>query len=332
MTEDLITLTPKGLYCAAGDFYIDPWEPVDLAMITHAHGDHAHSGSTLYHSSEQSRPIISHRLGAETKIQTHRYGESFSINDAKVSFHSAGHILGSAQVRVEVDGKVWVVSGDYKRDPDPTCNAFEVVPCDAFITEATFALPIYKWQAPTIWAREIFNWWQENRRDGRASLLYCYGLGKSQRILSELLNFTTDRVYLHGAVDSITKIYRDAGIPMLATELLTQDVSKKELSESLVIAPPSANHPSWLKRLGPYESGFASGWMRVRGAKRRRGYDRGFVVSDHADWRSLIRTVKETGAKRVLATHGETEAIVRYLNDQGIAAETLRAKYGDGED
>lgn len=329
--NNIVRLTPQGLYCAAGDFYIDPWRPVPNAFITHAHGDHAHVGNGTYHAHVDSIPILQHRLGPSIQTTAHAYGVPVNIGNASVSLHPAGHILGSSQIRIEVDGCVWVVSGDYKRDPDPTCQPFEVVTCDTFITEATFALPIYRWQDAAIWSKDIFDWWQANKAAGKTSLLFCYALGKAQRVLAELAKFTDELVYTHGAVENLTQIYRQHGIKMLPTKQLNDDVTKQDIKGSFVIAPPSANQPAWLKRLGDYDAAFASGWMRVRGAKRRRGYDRGFVVSDHADWPSLINTIKATNAKRVLATHGETESIVRYLCEQGINAETLRTSFGAEE-
>lgn len=328
--DDLITLTSRGLYCKPGGFYIDPWQPADTAVITHAHGDHLRWGSARYLCSEQGSRVTRHRLSAEAIVDTVAYGEPRMLGEAKVSFHPAGHVLGSSQIRVEHEGRVWVVSGDYKRDPDPTCAPFEVVPCDVFISEATFALPVYRWKATELIAQEIHDWWQGNKRAGVASILHAYALGKAQRVLAELTRLTDEPVYLHGAVASLVEAYRQSGVHMLPTLAATVK-TKAEYAGALILAPPSAAGSTWTRRFGESSSGFCSGWMRVRGDRRRRGYDRGFVLSDHADWPSLLRTIHETGARRVLLTHGYTDALCRYLCEQGLAAESLRTEYGAEE-
>ncbi|MEO1171207.1 MAG: ligase-associated DNA damage response exonuclease [Myxococcota bacterium] len=329
MTDPVLRVTAEGLYCARGDFYVDPWKGVDRAVITHGHADHARWGSKHYIATEGSAPILHQRLRG-LELRTHRYNQVFELGDARVSFHPAGHVLGSAQVRVEVDGEVWVVSGDYKRAADPTCTAFEVVECDTFITEATFALPVYQWQPGETVAREILSWWDGNARRGRASVLLCYALGKAQRVLGELARLTDRSVFVHGAIASIVDLYREAGIPMLPTEKVQE---KRSFAGELILAPPSAAGSTWLRRFGDYELGFASGWMRLRGSRRRRGYDRGFVLSDHADWPALVETVRATGAQRVLATHGYTDAIVRFLRESGIDANALETAYeGESDD
>jgi len=330
MQDDLIVSTPRGLYCSAGDFYIDPWQPVPRAVITHAHGDHLRAGSAHYVVAEPGSGVAVHRLPAGATLQALAYGEALSLGDTCVSLHPAGHILGSAQVRVERGGEVWVVSGDYKRDPDPTCEPFQVVRCDVFISEATFALPAYRWTATPIVAQEIFEWWRTNRERGVASVLFAYALGKAQRVLAELSRFTDETVFVHGAVAGLVDVYRARGIVMLPT--LPATVSGAgNYAGSLVLAPPSAAGSPWMRRFGEHRTGFCSGWMRVRGDRRRRGYDRGFVLSDHADWPSLLRTVRETGARRILLTHGHTEAMCRYLQEQGVDAAPLRTPYGAEE-
>jgi putative mRNA 3-end processing factor len=330
----LITVTSSGLHCAAGDFYIDPWRPVARAVITHAHSDHARSGSALYYAATGSKEILLKRLGAETNIQPLEYGEKLSIGRTGVSLHPAGHVLGSAQVRIQTDDTVWVVSGDYKRTPDPTCAPFEVQRCDTFITEATFALPAYAWNPTSLVVADIYDWWQQNRRQGLASVLCCYALGKAQRVLAELLAFTNESVYLHGTVVPLVDIYRAAGIAMVPTQAIEVDVprgKKKDYAGALIIAPPSASGSPWMKRFGASAVGFCSGWMRVRGARRRGGYDRGFVLSDHVDWPGLIDTAHATGAKRILATHGYSDALVRFLREQGTDAAALSTQYGEEE-
>ncbi|MDC7806272.1 ligase-associated DNA damage response exonuclease [Luteimonas sp BLCC-B24] len=327
---DLIQLRPEGLYCPAGDFHIDPWRPVPRAVITHGHGDHARIGMGAYHTTRIGLPILEWRLG-EQIYMAHEYGVPFRMGDATVSLHPAGHVLGSAQVRVEVDGEVWVASGDYKRQHDPTCAPFEVVRCDTFITEATFGLPVYRWPETSEVAREIVAWRDHCAERGEAAILYCYALGKAQRVLAELAAHTDAPVLLHGAVANGVDVYRRAGVPMIETVPVADTDKAAEFAGKLVLAPPSAAGSAWIRRFRRAQQGFASGWMRLRGNRRRRNYDRGFVVSDHADWPDLMRTVRETGASRVIATHGNTDAIIRALNEDGIAAEAFRTDFGGEE-
>lgn len=331
MSHDLVVLRREGLYCPRGDFYIDPWKPVERAVITHGHGDHARIGSARYFAAMRSLPILHWRLG-EQQYQAHEYGEVFGIGAARVSFHSAGHVLGSAQVRIEVDGQVWVASGDYKRQHDPTCDPFEVVECDTFITEATFGLPVYRWPDTADVAREIVEWRDHCADRGEAAVLFCYALGKAQRILAELAAWTDRPAYVHGAIATGVQVYRGAGVPMLATLPVAETAKGAEFAGELVLAPPSAAGSTWMRRFRRAQTGFASGWMRVRGNRRRRNYDRGFVISDHADWPDLMRTIRETGARRVIATHGNTDAIIRALREGGIAAEAFATDFGgEGE-
>lgn len=327
---NLVVLRPEGLYCPAGDFHIDPWRPVPRAVITHGHGDHARPGMGEYHAAAPGLPILHWRLG-EQRYHAHAYGEPFTLGDARVSLHPAGHVLGSAQVRIEAGGEVWVASGDYKRQHDPTCAPFEVVSCDVFITEATFGLPIYRWPDTSDVARAIVEWRDECATRGETAILYCYALGKAQRLLAELAAHTGRPAFLHGAIDTGTAVYRNAGIPMLATRRISDEPRGSDFQGELVLAPPSAAGSAWIRRFRKAQQGFASGWMRIRGNRRRRNYDRGFVVSDHADWPALLRTVRETGARRVIATHGATDALVRALNESGIDTGVFRTDYG-GED
>lgn len=327
---DLIVLRPEGMYCPAGDFYIDPWRPVDTAVITHGHGDHARTGMARYHTASACMPVLRWRLG-EQEFHSHAYGESFQLGRARVSLHSAGHVLGSAQVRIEVDGEVWVASGDYKRQADPTCPPFEVVPCDVFITEATFALPVYRWPDTHDEVGRIVEWRRACAARGRAAVLYAYALGKAQRILAELARFDEPPVFLHGAVDAGVQVYRQAGIELIATEPVGEQPKGKDYAGRLVIAPPSAAGSTWTRRFRDAEHGFASGWMRLRGNRRRRNYDRGFVVSDHADWPALLDTIEQTGAKRIIATHGSTDALIRFLRERGCDAQAFSTDFGAEE-
>ncbi len=323
--KDIVNTTPRGLYCPAGDFYVDPREPVTKAVVTHAHSDHAREGMGHYFAAAPSLGILNRRVG-EGAITAVPFGKKIQLGDAKVSFHPAGHILGSAQIRIEAEGQVWVVSGDYKRSADPSCEPFEVVECDTFITEATFGLPIYRWQSGPKTAREILEWWDGNVVRKKPSVLFCYSLGKAQRMLAELSDLTYRRVFTHGAVENLTEVYREAGIRMLPTERVTED-KKQNFDGELILAPPSAYGSAWMRRFPGSETGFASGWMTIRGNRRRRGYDRGFALSDHADWPELLQTISQSKAKRVLVTHGYIETVVRYLREQGLDAESLETTY-----
>jgi putative mRNA 3-end processing factor len=326
----MITSTSSGLFCEPGNFYIDPWAPVDRAVVTHAHSDHARPGSASYLCAAPGETVLRRRL-PDARIETLRYGEPVTIGDARVSFHPAGHILGSAQIRVEHRGEISVVSGDYKRQADPTCVPFEPVPCHTFITESTFALPIYTWDPPAAVIDEILAWWRANRADARPSVLFCYVLGKAQRILAELCDKADGPIHLHGAMAAMTDTYREAGVAMAPAERITDDLRGTALARSLVLAPLSARGTPWMKRLPRASLGFASGLMRVRGVRRQRGFDRGIVLSDHADWGALLATVAETGASRVLVTHGWSEALARFLaEDRGLETGIIRTAF-EGE-
>ena len=334
MKKPLVQLRPEGLFCPAADAYIDPWRPVARALITHAHAAHARPGSRIYHAAQPGPGVLRKRLGSGSDIRAHAYRQPFSLKRAEISFHPAGHVLGSAQIGIEADGQVWVVSGDYKRDADPTCEAFEVVECDVFITEATFALPVFHWRPACEVAAGIHAWWQQNRQQQRASVLFAYAFGKAQRVLAELMAYTDEAVIVHGAVETLTGMYRDAGIPLLDTETVDgrRKGKPKDFAGRLVIAPPGANGTAWMRRFGACATGFCSGWMQIRGRQRWRGYDRGFVLSDHADWPGLTATIKATGAGKVLATHGNTGALVRYLNErENLDAASLETQYGGEE-
>jgi putative mRNA 3-end processing factor len=318
------------LFCEAGNFHIDPWEPVARALITHAHSDHARPGSASYLCAAPGGQVLRRRI-PDARIETLPYGESITIGGARVSFHPAGHILGTAQIRVEHRGEVWVVSGDYKRQADPTCAPFEPVACHTFITEATFALPIYTWDPPSAVVDEIVAWWRANREEARPSVLFCYALGKAQRILAELNGRADEPIHLHGAMVAMTDAYREAGVAMAPAERITEGMRGKALARSLVLAPLSARGTPWMKRLPQASLAFASGLMRVRGVRRQRAFDRGFVLSDHADWSALLGTIAETGASRVLVTHGWSEALARFLAEaRGLETGTIRTAF-EGE-
>jgi putative mRNA 3-end processing factor len=325
--------TAAGLFCAAGGFHVDPWGAVDRALITHAHGDHARPGSAAYLCAEPCGPLLRRRFGEEVPVETLPYGERTRIGDVTVSFHPAGHVLGSAQIRIEGRDGVWVVSGDYKRAADPTCAPFEPLACDTFITESTFGLPIYRWDPVATVIDDIMGWWARNGAEGRTSILFCYTLGKAQRLLAELARVTDRPVLVHGMMMGMIDTYRDAGVPMLPVRVLTERPRGTSFAGELVLAPLSARGTPWMRRLGDLSDGFASGLMRVRGVRRQRAFDRGFVLSDHADWPALLDTIRETGASRVLATHGHAEPLARHLRESGLDAGVIRTAWeGELED
>ena len=322
--------TPAGLYCADGDFHIDPWQPVARAVITHAHGDHARFGSAAYLCADDCAPLLARRFGTDAVVESVAYGTQVTLGRVRVSFHPAGHILGSAQIRLDGPDGVWVVSGDYKRASDPTCTPFEVVPCDTFVTESTFGLPIYRWDPSAAVIAEILEWWTDNSRKSMASLLFCYTIGKAQRLLAELARVTDRSVNVHGMMSATIDAYRSVGVSMLPTVPLIDKPRGTSFAGELILAPLSARGTPWMRRLGDYSDAFASGLMRVRGVRRQRAYDRGFVISDHADWPAILQTIVETGAHRVFTTHGHTEPLSRFLADQGYETGTLRTAW-EGE-
>lgn len=329
----LLRITDRGLWCEAGDFYIDPWLPVERAVITHAHGDHARWGSERYLACREGERVLRTRLGPDARIRTVPYGEPVEVDGVRVSFHPAGHILGSAQVRVEHHGEVWVVSGDYKTEPDPTCTAFEAVRCHTFVTESTFGLPIYRWRPQDEAFDEIAEWWRGNADAGRASVLFGYALGKAQRLLAGLLERQVGPIYTHGAVERLNVDYRESGIALPPTAYAGGFGRGHDWSGSLIVAPPSAAGSTWIRRFGSVSTAFASGWMRIRGTRRRRALDRGFVVSDHVDWPALLGAIAATGAERVWVTHGYREPVVRWLTEHGIEARAIASRWeGESEE
>jgi putative mRNA 3-end processing factor len=330
MASRLIQTTDKGLYCAAGDFYIDPWRAVDRALITHAHSDHARWGSTDYLCAQPGEGVLRHRIGKDTSIESLQYGESRKINDVTVSFHPAGHILGSAQIRVERNGEVWVVSGDYKLDPDPTCALWEPVKCNTFITESTFGLPIYRWQEGSELMADINGWWAKNKAEGKASLLLAYALGKAQRLMMGL-DTSIGPIFTHGAVEALNGVYRESGVKLPHSARLSSNPKGTKYAGAMVIAPPSAYGTPWQRQLNPVSGAFASGWMMVRGIRRRRSLDKGFPVSDHCDWPSLLTAVRLTEAENILVTHGSSAILVRHLRELGLNADTLSTQF-EGEE
>ncbi len=328
---DLIVPRPQGLWCEAGRFFIDPWRPVERALITHAHGDHARVGSNRYLAAREGEHVLRARLG-DIALETLAWGESIDVDGVRVSFHPAGHVLGAAQIRLEHDGETWVVSGDYRLEADRSCTAFAPLRCDVFVTESTFALPIYRWKPQREVMDEMLRWWSENAEASRASVLFCYALGKAQRILAGLADAAGASlpgvIVCHGAVEAMNRAYRASGIALPDT-LVVDAVDRASLRRALVLAPPSAARSPWLRRFGAAGDAFASGWMQVRGTRRRRAIDRGFVLSDHADWPGLNAAIDATGAARVVATHGYADVLVRWLRERGLEAGRFATEYGD---
>ncbi len=324
----MLRVTESGLYCDAGDFFVDPWRPVQRAVVTHAHSDHLTGGCERYLVAQRGIAVAKERLGQwADRVEGVPFGEVQTINGVRVSLHPAGHILGSAQVRLELNGEVWVASGDYKTDPDPTCDAWEPVRCHTFITESTFGLPIYRWPAPAAVFSDINAWWRDNVAAGRTSLLFGYGLGKAQRLIAGL-DPSIGPILVHGAVDRMTALYREAGVPLPPTTYATP--GKNLAPGAMVIAPPSTDGSTWAQKFGAQSTAFASGWMLVRGARRRRSVDRGFTLSDHVDWPQMLGAITATGAERVLVTHGFTGPVVRWLREHGLEADALATRY-EGE-
>ena len=328
--SEVLTFTDRGIFCPAAGVYIDPWKPVDRALITHGHADHARSGMGHYMATESAAPVIRHRLG-DISLETVAYGTVTRIGDANISFHPAGHVPGSAQVRVEVGGEVWVVSGDYKIEADGVSEPFEPVPCHSFITECTFGLPVFNWDDPAAINAEVNRWWAANAAEGKFSICGAYSLGKAQRILAAL-DTSIGPILTHGAVENTNAVLRGQGITLPETMLVTSDLDLKTLKGAFVLAPPSALGSAWARRFKPASTAFASGWMALRGVRRRRSADRGFVLSDHADWAGLNHAIAETGAERVFVTHGYTSVFRRWLEEQGYDAAIVSTDYGSEED
>lgn len=324
----LLEFKPQGIYCPQADVYIDPWRPVERALITHGHSDHARWGHKYYLCTELAAPVIQYRLGA-IKVQTVKFGQITTINGVEFSFHPAGHILGSAQIKASYKGETWGVSGDYKLEKDAIALPFEPFKCHAYITESTFGLPVYKWKDPKHIFDAINTWWQQNKEEGKVSVLSGYSLGKAQRIIQGL-NPAIGKIYTHGAVENINKVIRAQGISLHPTINVTPAIDKKDFIGNIVIAPPAAIGSSWMKRFKPVSVGVASGWMTLRGARRRRAVDRGFILSDHADWDGLMTTIKATEAQQVFVTHGYTKIFKRWLIEQGLDAQEVKTEF-EGE-
>jgi putative mRNA 3-end processing factor len=319
----LIEPTASGLYCRQGGFFIDPLQPAERAVITHAHADHARPGSAHYLATPDTARLISARLGPGTRVQAAAYGQVIDLNGVRLSLHPAGHMLGSAQVRVEHGGEVWVVTGDFKREQDPTCTAFEPLRCHGLVTESTFALPVFRWPTAHDVLAEIRAWWRGRAERGGACLLFAYAAGKAQRILAAL-GEDGGPIFAHGSIEKMNQVYREAGLDLPPVRPVADGLRREDFAGALVLAPPAAEGSPWMRRLPAPATALASGWMQLRGIRRRRALDRGFVLSDHADWSGLIETVFASGAERVWVTHGYAAELVRFLREKGLAAEEVR--------
>ncbi len=287
----LLEFTPEGIYCPRAGVHLDPWKPVKRAMITHGHADHARWGHERYLCTEAAAPVIRHRLSLSDNLETINFNQTVSINGVSFSFHPAGHIPGSAQIRVEYQGEIWVFSGDYKLQADGISEPFEPVRCHNFITESTFGLPVYNWKPQQQVFDDINAWWRKNQSDGKVSVIAGYALGKSQRIMRNV-DPTIGKIFVHGAINSITSLFRNTLKALPPTTYVTPEMKKKDFEGGLVVCPPSAIGTPWMRRFDPFSLGIASGWMGLRGARRRRGADRGFVLSDHADWHGLTMPIR----------------------------------------
>ncbi|MEY1554871.1 ligase-associated DNA damage response exonuclease [Yoonia sp. R2331] len=329
---DVLTFTPRGIYCPAGDFHIDPWRPVDRALITHGHADHSRPGMGTYLATHAAAPVMQHRLGPDARIETLDFGATRQIGGATVSYHPAGHVPGSAQIKVTVKGQSWVVSGDYKTVADGLSEPFEPVACHAFITECTFGLPVFSWTPKDVLTRQINDWWATNAAAGRFSLLGAYALGKAQRLLTTV-NADIGPILTHGAIENTNAILRAQGITLPDTIRVTPDINVKKYPGALVLATPGAMAQPWARQFGVAATAFASGWMALRGVRRRRAMDRGFVVSDHADWDGLNTAIRATGAEKIFVTHGYTGPFRQWLTEQGYDAHVVSTEYtGDDAD
>jgi putative mRNA 3-end processing factor len=325
----LLQFNEKGIYCQKADVYIDPWKPVRRALITHGHADHSRWGHRYYLCTHYAKPVIKYRLGSHINLQSVSYGEEVLINGVRFSFHPAGHIIGSAQIRVEYKGEVWVVSGDYKLENDGLSTPFEPVKCHTFITESTFGLPVFRWKPQEMVMKQINDWWQKNQEEGKVSILAAYALGKAQRLLAHL-DTSIGGIYTHGAIENVNQVLRTQKVKLPETTRISNKHKKQDFAGQMVIATPAALGSSWMKRFPSYSTGIASGWMAMRGTRRRRAADRGFVLSDHADWDGLNQAIKDCGAENIYVTHGYTAIFSNWLKEQGYQAWEVSTQY-EGE-
>lgn len=326
--KPLLQLTNKGFYCAKGDFFIDPWQPVKKALITHAHSDHLKAGHQSYLVHKNSVDIVKYRLANLGKVQGINFNQPVTINGVEVTYFPAGHIIGSAQIRVAANKQVWLISGDYKTEADGLTTPYEPIKCSHFVTESTFGLPIFRWKKQQKIFKEINSWWINNQKNNITTILACYALGKAQRLLFGL-DACIGKIYTHGAIENVLDVFRNVGFQFPETIRVTNDIAKKDFKGNLVLTTPGSLNTTWIKKFEPYSTGIASGWMNLRGAKRRRSVDHGFVLSDHCDWTQLNDSIKATGAENIWVTHGYTQIFTKWLNENGYHAKVLETEFGE---
>ena len=327
--KGLLVHTALGLYCPKADVYLDPWKPVKKAILTHGHADHARWGSSSYLCTPTAAPVIKYRLG-DINLETLPFGEEKLINGVSFSFHPAGHILGSAQIKVSYKGEIVVFSGDYKTANDGFSEAFEPVKCHTFITESTFGLPVYHWQDQKWVFNEMEEWCKNNRNNGQLSILYGYSLGKAQRILQGLPE-SVGPIFTHSTIEAVLNVMRNQGVSLKNTIPVNEHLTRADLLSGVIIAPPAVQNSNWLKKFEPIRNGVVSGWMALRGARRRRNADKGFVLSDHADWEGLNEAISLTGAENIFVTHGYTDILSKWLIDKGLNAHPLETNFEGDE-
>lgn len=327
---ELISFTREGIFCAQGGFYIDPWLPVNHAIITHGHADHARGGSKHYLCHKFTEPILRLRIDPNLNISTLEYGETTYINGIKLSLHPAGHIIGSAQIRLEFNGYIAVISGDYKTEHDGLSTAFEPVKCHAFVTESTFGLPIYNWLPQTELFADIKRWIAGNQLQQKTSVFMAYSLGKAQRLMKGLEGY--GKIFVHNSINNINKAIESCGIELPETQLVTLETPKSEVQNNIVILPPALLGTNLIKKLPNAAVAICSGWMQVRGSRRWQAADAGFALSDHADWNGLLKAINDTEAEKVYVTHGSTATFSKYLNEIGIESAEVATQYGKEDD
>lgn len=326
----LIEFTNKGIYCKQGNFYIDPWQPVAKAVITHGHADHAKWGNKNYLCHTLTKPILAERYGLFDNVETLGYRNTIDINGVKLTFFPAGHVIGSSQIKLEYKGEIVVVSGDYKTEYDGISTAFEPVKCHTFVTESTFGLPIYKWQPQQQIFESIKNWVTGNFQKNKTSILIAYSLGKAQRLVKHLVG--DQSIFVHRTIANLNQAFAEAGVTIPPTIKISPEIKKDELQKGIVIVPPALADSKWIKSLINPAIGICSGWMAVRAGRRWRSADAGFALSDHADWPGLLAAIKATEAEKVMVTHGSTAIFSRYLNEIGISAQEVKTQYGEEEE
>tara|TARA_B100000614_G_scaffold165709_1_gene147488 strand:- start:40 stop:1029 length:990 start_codon:yes stop_codon:yes gene_type:complete len=312
--QTLITHKSHGLYCEPANTWIDPYKPVEKAIITHAHSDHFTHGCKEYICSIETGLLLQKRFGKNINLKTIDYDKNFLINGINFSLHPSGHILGSSQIKIMAGSEKWLLTGDLKRQKDKTCKSYEKLKTDFLICESTFGLPIFNWEPTKKIIDHITKW--VNQSDDSTSILFCYSLGKAQRLLSELNIHNFKNIYVHKSINNMNMIYKSLGIELAETTIFDNDLEINSLKNSLLLLPPSLNNRNFLKKFKRVQTGFASGWMSIRAIKKRSGFDKGFTISDHADWNGLIKTIKESEAERVFLNHGDGEPLSKFLRDK----------------